>query len=549
VRRLVLSFIGLMLGLAPPAPAGTFQQAPIAPDLGIPAITRGVTRQLLGRDVFSSPWATVTISHIDLYDRFPYVETRNFQIVSDPQWNRLVCGQPGSGLVAFDGSGTSLGPLAGPRGLAVDDHDRVYVADTDHDRIVVLQAQTEYDDITLAPAFTITGLHAPYAVAWSDGGTPFVPDDDVLYVADTGSNRVLAYSVGDRSARLIASTGSLGSGTNAFAGPMAIAVGRSNGVNTPDVYVADAHNRRIVQLHLATSGFQWIGAVHVDDAVVTSLDTDHWGSVYASGPQQGVVRKFNASLEPVAELCDSLSRPRAFSVPFSIVTDHRDGSVHRAGQPDAVSVEQWADQSGIRLWNLGVSIDGLVVNGGDAPNAHFMLTDPSTLSLETDDAVTGRVIAQRGLGAYTPGVHDVALLPADLSGLGHSSSVTLRLAATSRYSGGPTAVALANFQANGSGEVVLPTRPMLAGCTPNPMRGSTVIAFALPLDPGGRVNLSVLDAGGRRIRTFPRVFAAGSNQVLWDGTDDDGRAVRPGLYFCRLEVGSASYSRRVAVLR
>jgi len=140
VRRLVPLCLGLMLALAHSAPASTFQQAPIAPDQGIQRITRGVTRELLGRDVFSSPWATVTVSNIDIYDRFPYVETRNFQIVSDPQWNRLVCGQPGSGLMAFNGAGTSVGPRAGPRGLAVDDRNRVYLADTDNDRIVVLQA-------------------------------------------------------------------------------------------------------------------------------------------------------------------------------------------------------------------------------------------------------------------------------------------------------------------------------------------------------------------------------------------------------------------------
>ena len=260
------------------------------------------------------------------------------------------------------------------------------------------------------------------------------------------------------------------------------------------------------------------------------------------------MRKFNASLEPVAELRDSLARPRAFSVPFSIVTDHRDGSMHRTGQPNAVSVEQWADESGVRLWNLGVSIDGLSVAGGDAPSAHFMLTDPSSLTLETDDAASGRVLAHRALGSFAAGVHDVAITADDLRGIAHDADVTLRLGATSNYTGGATATALATFHASGTG-VLLPAKPLLVGGAPNPMRGSTLLTFGLPLNPNGRVTLSIMDPGGRRIRTFPRAFAPGTNQVVWDGTDDAGRPVQPGVYFCRLEVGSASWSRRVTVVR
>src|SRR5262249_6455487 len=204
VRRRILLMIGLVGALAVPAGAATFAPAPLAPDFGVDALTRRVTRDQLGRTLFGDPWATVTLSHVDVYDRFPYVESWHFVVVSDPAWNRLVYGEVGGDLHAFDGAGTATGPLREPRGLAVDDPDRVYVADGGHGRVLVLQATSTLGALTLAPLYAIDGLSDPHGVAWSDGGTPFQPDDDLLFVTDTGRNRVAAYALGSTSARLVA---------------------------------------------------------------------------------------------------------------------------------------------------------------------------------------------------------------------------------------------------------------------------------------------------------------------------------------------------------
>ncbi len=147
--------------------------------------------------MFADPWSTVTIGSVDLYSVYPYVESRTFQIVSDPRWNRLVVGEAGNSLTAYDGKGQTLGALSEPRGLAVDEHNRVYVADAGNDRVLVLEARTEFGDVTLAPLYEIRGLNDPHDVAYSDGGTPFVAGDDVLYVADTGRNRVVAFALGN----------------------------------------------------------------------------------------------------------------------------------------------------------------------------------------------------------------------------------------------------------------------------------------------------------------------------------------------------------------
>ena len=239
MRRAILLIIGLAVIQASSAEARTFTGAPIAPDLGIDRLTRSVARERVGKDVFADPWAAVTISNVDVYDRFPYVESRQFQIVSDPRWNRLVFGETGRQLSAFDGKSTVLGALSEPRGLAVDEVNRVYVADAGNDRVLVLEARTEFDRMTLVPLYAIGGLAHPYDVAWSDGGTPFQDGDDVLYVADTGKNRVVGFALERGAARRVAEVGDLGGGIGRFAGPMALTTGRAGGANTSDVYVAD----------------------------------------------------------------------------------------------------------------------------------------------------------------------------------------------------------------------------------------------------------------------------------------------------------------------
>ena len=44
--------------------------------MGLDGLTRGVARQLSGRAGCADPYATVTISNVDVYVRFPYVEAR-----------------------------------------------------------------------------------------------------------------------------------------------------------------------------------------------------------------------------------------------------------------------------------------------------------------------------------------------------------------------------------------------------------------------------------------------------------------------------------------
>ena len=94
-------------------------------------------------------------------------------------------------------------------------------------------------------------------------------------------------------------------------------------------------------------------------------------------------------------------------------------------------------------------------------------------------------------------------------------------------------------QASGGGQqtaskVVLPTKPALSACRPNPFRNHTQISYALP--KAGNVSLRVYDVTGRTVRTLASGFQrAGFYSVSWDSRDSRGQQVPHGVYFYRLD--------------
>jgi hypothetical protein len=89
----------------------------------------------------------------------------------------------------------------------------------------------------------------------------------------------------------------------------------------------------------------------------------------------------------------------------------------------------------------------------------------------------------------------------------------------------------------------------LGPCVPNPASGRAWIELAL--DHGARGRLDVLDLEGRVLANLASGWMdAGRRQVFWDGRDERGNAVSPGVYFCRLAMdGGGSAIVRVVRLR
>lgn len=90
-----------------------------------------------------------------------------------------------------------------------------------------------------------------------------------------------------------------------------------------------------------------------------------------------------------------------------------------------------------------------------------------------------------------------------------------------------------------------PTATLAA--SPNPARAGTTLEFDLAR--AGSAALDVLDLGGRVVRrVWSGPLAAGRQRLAWDGRDDAGTKVAPGLYFTRLVGEGTTVRGRVTVL-
>jgi flagellar hook assembly protein FlgD len=64
------------------------------------------------------------------------------------------------------------------------------------------------------------------------------------------------------------------------------------------------------------------------------------------------------------------------------------------------------------------------------------------------------------------------------------------------------------------------------------------------------VQVGIHDVAGRIVRTIDAgVRPAGAHELTWDGRDDAGVPVAPGVYLARLAAGGAAAVTRVVMLR
>jgi len=162
----------------------------------------------------------------------------------------------------------------------------------------------------------------------------------------------------------------------------------------------------------------------------------------------------------------------------------------------------------------------------------------------------------------TPGTFDVAVMGVTGQGLaGDGTLATMRFRVKQEGSTGFAFESVdarddANQALSLQGSVVqtapgspaLVSRSVLRSNVPNPFNPLTKVRFAL--SQAGRVDVKIYDVSGRLVRTLvSEVRTAGEHEVVWNGTDDNGRSVSSGTYLLRMQAPDRSESRRMTLIK
>ena len=393
-------------------PDATLRLRPLSPKHGIDRLTRAVTQQKLRRRLFGKPYAGVLISTVTQLQQAPFVVARYVQLVTDPAWNRILYGDYEGWIKAYQPEGPGPVALNRPHGIDRDLSGRVYVADTGNHRIVVLRLQGNGNATELKYAFDFGSdeLMHPYDVAWDDRGTPFDPEDDLVWVADTGRHRVIGYALHAHSASVHYLFGEAGRAAGQFFRPQALTVGRFNGVSDGHLYVADTGNRRVVRLRVGAARLDWLAAYQGnEESRFTGLDTDHWGNLYVSDQSLQQILKLSpelALLTVVDKQTGEDFEPVNFNVTFGRVDLHTEDKSVWTGYDQAFALEKWSRRSGARRFQLGIDLKAFEVRLApelDQLLVAATLTDPGNVRLEIVRESTDLAVRQIPLGWMVAG--------------------------------------------------------------------------------------------------------------------------------------------------
>jgi flagellar hook assembly protein FlgD len=94
----------------------------------------------------------------------------------------------------------------------------------------------------------------------------------------------------------------------------------------------------------------------------------------------------------------------------------------------------------------------------------------------------------------------------------------------------------------------IPTAFALQPNYPNPFNPSTTINYGLPQQV--EVKLMIYDMLGQHVRTLVnQTQQAGRYAITWNGRNEQGQPVASGVFIYRLQAGSFTQVRRMALVR
>jgi photosystem II stability/assembly factor-like uncharacterized protein len=95
---------------------------------------------------------------------------------------------------------------------------------------------------------------------------------------------------------------------------------------------------------------------------------------------------------------------------------------------------------------------------------------------------------------------------------------------------------------------------MMLRVYPNPSAGNFTIKFPIAnskyqMNAQAPMILKIYNANGRLVKSFNNMTIQPFYQITWSGSDDTGRPVPAGIYFCRLEGEKAASIEKIILLR
>jgi type IX secretion system substrate protein len=219
---------------------------------------------------------------------------------------------------------------------------------------------------------------------------------------------------------------------------------------------------------------------------------------------------------------------------------------------DADQAEFYIDDALIHSWQWSIQANG-------SPGANQLSAmniwggGDGTPDFYVDDVYIGPYELDRELTGYNVYLDDELIAGGlteteyMLTGLIHGYAYTTGVTAV--YDDGESEVVEVEFTYSGTDAddgIVL--RTALNGNYPNPFNPTTTIAYSLKADEN--VTLEIYNIRGQLIRTLINDrIAAGPQEAVWNGLDDNRNRVGSGVYFYKLNAGDYTSTKKMILLK
>lgn len=161
----------------------------------------------------------------------------------------------------------------------------------------------------------------------------------------------------------------------------------------------------------------------------------------------------------------------------------------------------------------------------------LIIYDTTVTTPTGDNVLAAQYLTANGYSSNTVGLQDPTqsiAIQCLLEGSYHRGSAPLAAGRVVKYTTAGPHVGLAEETGNGLGRPAIEVR-----ASPNPFTNNVILTATLAAP--GRILATIYDNTGRLVRSLAcNPEAAGVCRLTWNGTDEQGSSVAPGIYFYRL---------------